>query len=99
MCVFPGSSPYLAEVTAGERETLNAAGKEWRAIPCDIKLQEIEKDSTLAPYPKFKRAKVWLSDDADRLLLRIEADVFVGSIFAEMRDVTFEDEGPKPAKR
>jgi hypothetical protein len=98
ICVFPGSSPYLAEITVGEREKLRAAGKEWASIPCDIKLQEIEKDNTLAPYPKFKRAKVWLSDDADRLLLRIEADIFVGSIFAEMRDVQFE-EGPAAAKR
>ena len=89
ICVFPGSSPYLAEITPGERETIKAAGKQWRAIPCEIKLREIEKDYGLAPHPKFKRAKVWLSDDADRLLLRIEADVYVGSIVAEMRQVKF----------
>jgi hypothetical protein len=91
ICVFPGSSPYLAEITAGEREKVKAAGKEWPAIPCDLKLREIEKDFALAPHPKFKRAKVWLSDDADRLLLRVEADVYVGSIFAEMREVKFLD--------
>lgn len=89
LCVFPGSSPYLAEVTVGHREKLKAAGREWSAIPCDIKLREIEKDNSLAPHAKFKSARVWLSDDPDRLLLRIEADVYVGSIFAEMREVKF----------
>ena len=97
ICVFPGSSPYLAEITAGEPETVKAAGKAWSAIPCDLKLHEIEKDMGLAPHPKFKRAKVWLSNDVDRLLLRIEADVHVGSIFAEMREVTFAD--ARPARR
>jgi hypothetical protein len=97
MCVFPGSSPYLADVTVGERERIKAAGKEWDAITCDVKLREIEKDLSLGPLTKFKRAKVWLSDDADRLLLRIEADVYVGSIFAEMRDVKFDE--TKPGKR
>jgi hypothetical protein len=97
MCVFPGSSPYLADVTVGEREKVKAAGKEWDAIACDIKLREIEKDLSLLPHTKFKRAKVWLSDDTDRLLLRIEADVYVGSIFAEMREVKFEE--TKPGKR
>jgi hypothetical protein len=94
ICVFPGSSPYLAEITAGEREKVEAAGKEWPAIPCDIKLREIEKDNTLVPHPKFKRAKVWLSDDSDRLLLRIEADVYVGSIFAALREVKFDEASP-----
>jgi hypothetical protein len=97
ICVFPGSSPYLADITAGEPETVKAAGKEWAAIPCDLKLREIEKDMSLMPHPKFKGAKVWLSNDADRLLLRIEADVHVGSIFAELREVTFAE--PAAGKR
>jgi hypothetical protein len=94
ICVFPGSSPYLADVIAGEPETVKAAGKDWEAIPCELKLREIEKDMSLAPHPKFKRAKVWLSNDADRLLLRIEADVHIGTIFAEMREVSFADTAP-----
>ena len=98
MCVFPGSSPYLADVTVGEREKIKVAGREWNAIACDIQLREIEKDLSLVPYSKFKRAKVWLSDDPDRLLLRIEADIFVGNIFAEMREVKFQDAQPAASK-
>jgi hypothetical protein len=33
---------------------------------------------------------VWLSDDADRILLRAEAEVFVGTVFAELQSVQFD---------
>jgi hypothetical protein len=89
ICVFPGSSPYYAEVSAGARTKIKAAGKEWSAIPCEIKLQEVGKELELEPHMKFKKATVWLSDDVDRLLLRIEAEVFVGSIWAELNSVKF----------
>jgi hypothetical protein len=72
------------------REKMTAAGREWPAIRCDIKLRSIEKDLTLSPHDKFKRATAWLSDDEDRLLLRIEADVFIGAISAELEKVEFE---------
>jgi hypothetical protein len=96
LCVFPGSSPYLADVKVERREKIEVAGGEWDAIACDVNLREIEKDFTLAPHAKFKKATAWLSDDDDRLLLRIEADVNIGSIWAEMRTVEFAD--AKPAR-
>lgn len=91
LCVFPGSSPYLAEVTAGESETVKASGKEWKAIPCEIKLRAIDKNQALTSHTKFKKATAWLSDDSDRLLVRIEAEVYIGSIWAELRDVKFDE--------
>jgi hypothetical protein len=94
LCVFPGTSPYLAEVKVSRHEKIEVAGREWNAIACDVNLREIDKDFALAPYAKFKRATAWLSDDPDRLLLRIEADVYVGSIWAEMRKVEFADGKP-----
>ncbi len=89
VCVFPGSSPYLAEATVAGREKVKVAGKEWPAIRCELKLRSIAKDFTLAPHSKFKEATVWVSDDADRLLLKIEAEVFVGKIWVELKDVKF----------
>lgn len=90
LCVYPGSSPYHAEITPRAPETVKAAGKEYSAIPCEIKLQSIEKDNSLTPHTKFRKATAWLSNDDDRLLLRIEADVFIGSVWAEMRETKFE---------
>ncbi len=36
----------------------------------------------------FRRATVWLSDDRDRLPVRIEADLFVGKVYADLVERT-----------
>ena len=89
LCVFPGGAPYLATITVTGREKLDVAGREWHAIKCDLQLSRIEDDFTLKPHKKFKKASAWISDDGDRLLLKISADVQVGSVWAEMQSVDF----------
>ena len=89
LCVYPGASPYLAEITVLDRSTTEAAGKTWNAIRCSVKLKEVAKDFTLKQHKKFKSATAWLSDDADRLLLRVESEVFIGSVWMEMKKVEF----------
>jgi hypothetical protein len=54
--VYPAAQPYLADVTVAGHESIKVAGKRWPAIKLDLKLQKIEKDLTLAPHQKFKRA-------------------------------------------
>ena len=46
------------------------------------------------PHRKFRRATAWVSDDSNRLPLRIEAQIFVGTVFAELQSVQFETEKP-----
>ena len=89
LCVFPGGAPYLATTTVTGRERLKVAGREWAAIKCDLQLSRIEDDFTLSTHSKFKKATAWISDDGDRLLLKISADVQVGSVWAEMQSVGF----------
>lgn len=89
MCVFPGSSAYLAEITVVRREKIKVAGREYAAIRCNMQLRSVSKDFELSPHQKFKRATAWLSDDADRLFLRLEADIFVGKVWMEMRSAEF----------
>ncbi len=89
LCVYPSTGAYLAEIHVLAREKVKAAGREWDAIKCDIKLREVMRDFTVAPHRKFKKAAAWLSDDKDRLLLRVEAEVFVGSIWAELKSADF----------
>ena len=89
LCVFPGNAPYLATVTVTGREKLRAAGHEWNAIRCDLQLNGIEADYSLSKHRKFKTATAWISDDADRLLLKVEAEVFVGSVWAELQSVSY----------
>lgn len=90
--VYPSAAPFLAEVDVLGREKVKAAGKEWPAIKVALKLQSINKELELEPHQKFKSATAWLSDDRDRLLLKIEAEVMVGHVWMELRQVEFGDQ-------
>src|SRR5204863_464618 len=84
---FPSATdPYLATVTVLGRERVTIPAGTYNAIKFDLQLNRI-KDGQLQPHRKFRRANVWLSDDPDRLLLKIEAQVFIGSVFCELHSV------------
>jgi hypothetical protein len=87
--VFSATAPYLATVTVLGRERLTVPAGTYNAIKFDLQLNRI-KDGELQPHRKFRRAYAWLSDDPDRLLLKIEAQVFVGSVLCELQSVDFE---------
>jgi Protein of unknown function (DUF3108) len=89
--VYPATSAYLTTVTVLGRERLTGPSGTYNAIKLDLQLSKIGKNRELEPHRKFRRATVWLSDDSDRLLLRIQAQVFVGTVFAELQSVEFED--------
>ena len=96
--VYPNDSAYLAEVTVLGRETLKLKGSEWPAIKLSLRLQSLGKDLTVAPFRKFRGANAWLSDDADRLLLKVETDVMIGSVWMELRDRSIDSPAPVPRK-
>lgn len=89
--VYPATSAYLATVTVLGRERLTGPSGAYNAIKLDLQLSKIGKTRELEPHRKFRRATVWLSDDPDRLLLRIQAQIFVGTVFAELQSVEFDD--------
>lgn len=89
LIVYPGKSAYLAEIEVLNRENVKVAGKSYSAIKCQLRLQGITKELTLEPHTKFKQAFAWISDDNDRLLLKAEAEIFIGSVWAEMSSVKF----------
>jgi hypothetical protein len=87
--VYSATAPYLATVTVLGRERVTVPAGTYNAIKFDLQLNRI-KDGQLQPHRKFRRANAWLSDDADRLLLKIEAQVFIGSVLCELQSVDFE---------
>ena len=89
LVVYPTTDPFLAQVSVGARGKVKAGRKPYNAIPLDLKLWKIDGDLGLVPYDKFKRATVWLSDDANRLLLKLEGEIFVGTVWAELESVEF----------
>lgn len=90
LVVYPATTPYLATITVvGHEKTLVHAGS-YDAIKLDLKLSKIGKNMELEPHKKFRRGTIWVSNDSDRLLLRIEAQIFVGTVFAELQSVDFD---------
>ena len=92
--VYPATNAYLATVTVLGREKISVRAGSYNAIKLDLQLSKVGKTNELEPHRKFRRANIWISDDSDRLVLRIEAQIFVGTIFADLQSVRFE--GVKP---
>jgi hypothetical protein len=91
LMVYPETTAYVATVTVSGREKISVRAGRYPAIKLDLQLKKVGKNMELEPHKKFKRATVWVSDDNDRLLLRVEAQIFVGSVFAELQSVQFEE--------
>jgi hypothetical protein len=92
--VYPSTSAYLCTITPLGREHINIAAGSYEAIKLDLQLNKIGKKHELLPHKKFRRATIWISDDPNRLVLRIETQIFAGTIFAELQSVQFDDGRP-----
>lgn len=90
LAVYPTSSAYLATATVLDRRPVHVPAGSYSAIRLDLKLQRIGKKGKLEPHRKFKRATAWISDDSDRLPLRIDAEIFIGTVTAELESVRFD---------
>jgi hypothetical protein len=87
--VYPGTNAYLATITMLGRDKISVRAGTYNAIKLDLQLSRVGKHLDLEPHRKFRRAKIWVSDDANRILLLIEAQIFVGTVFAELQSVSF----------
>jgi hypothetical protein len=92
VAVYPANSTYVATVTVFGREHLRVRSGNYNAIKMDLKLQRVNKKNELEPHRKFKRATIWLSDDNDRVLLRVESQIFVGTVTAELQSIRFDND-------
>lgn len=85
---FPGDSPYLAIVTVKGREAIMCMGKSQPALKLALEVRKLEvkdkKPTQAVAYGKFKSGTFWVSDDALRLPLRAEVNVFVGFVYGEL---------------
>jgi hypothetical protein len=87
LVVYPANAPYLATVTVLGREQIKVKAGTYPAIKIDLRLEKVTNNMTLAPHGKFKHGTGWLSDDADRLPLRLNAQIFVGTVWLELQKV------------
>ena len=92
IAVYPATSAYLTTVTVLAHEHISVRAGSYNAIKIDLQLKRIGKKMELEPHKKFRRATIWVSDDANRIPLRIEAQIFVGTVFAELQAVRFDQD-------
>ncbi len=90
--VYPATSAYLTTITVLGRERLIVRAGTYNTIKVDLQLKRLGKNLELEPHRKFRRATVWISDDANRIPLRIEAQIFVGTVFAELQTMRFDQD-------
>jgi hypothetical protein len=88
--VYAATSAYLVTVTVLGRDHISVHAGSYNAIKCDLQLKRVGKNLELEPHRKFRKATIWISDDQDRIPLRIEAQIFVGTVFADLYAVHFE---------
>lgn len=89
LVVYPARSAYLTRIEVKGREKIEVGGKTYPAVRLSVSLQHVSKKHVLEPHKKFKNASIWLSDDKERLLLKIQSEVFVGSVWMELQSVKF----------
>jgi Protein of unknown function (DUF3108). len=82
LAIYAATNAYLATVTVTGREKSSVHAGTYNAIKLDLQLKRIGKHLELEPHKKFRGATIWVSDDAERLILRIDAQIFVGTVFA-----------------
>jgi Protein of unknown function (DUF3108) len=87
LVVWASNAPYLATVNVIGRETLTLNGRKQKTIKLDLKLKGIDKKLGLKEHSVFKSGRGWLSDDDRRIPIRIEADIFIGYVFAELQSL------------
>jgi hypothetical protein len=92
--IVPATSAYLGTITVLGRERITVPTGTYDAIKVDLQLNKIDKNRQLKSHKKFRRAIIWLSDDPDRLILRAETQVFIGTVFAELQSVQFDNGKP-----
>jgi len=85
LCLHPFRSPMFSEITVLGRENHNGRA----CIKLDVKLNKINKETLkLEEYSKLKKATLWISDDADRVLMELRSKVFIGDVRAVLHKHT-----------
>jgi len=87
--IYPGSTPYLADVTVLGSDRIKTAAREWNARKLALGLRRIDrKTMRVLPHRSFKSAQAWISDDEQRLLLKARTEIFVGSVWMELARIS-----------
>ena len=91
VALMTAASPYLATLTVVGKGKIQVKAGEFPAFEYSVSLEKINKFGELEARKGFKDGHAWISDDADRLILKVQADVFVGTVTSELESLQFTD--------
>ncbi len=83
--VFNGKSRYFISLTAVDRRTMRFQGRER---PVFVISPQVRNLTTTKPRSKLRQAYIFVTDDEDRDILRIESSVFIGSVSVDLESVS-----------
>lgn len=89
--VFNGKSRYFITLTAVDHKVIRFRGQERAVFVISPRVRNL---TTTKPRSKLREAFIFVSDDDDRDILRIESSVFIGSV-----SVDLESYSPLPNER
>lgn len=84
IALFPAFTPYLIHLEALGAERISVPAGEYDAIKIRLDIRKIGKKKSLAGFKKFKRATMWISNDDDRYVLKVDTDLFIGTVYAQL---------------
>src|SRR5437764_634479 len=85
LAIYAATNAYLATVTVTGREKISVRAGAYNAIKLNLGLKRIGKHFELEPHKKFRGATIWVSADTERLIVRADAQIFVGTVFAALQ--------------
>lgn len=83
LLVQPLDRLYLVSFSVVGQESRQVFDKTWKTLRLSVHVRRVTDDFTLTAYDKLSHATLWLSDDAYRIPVEIQADLRLG--FASMR--------------
>lgn len=87
--VMSAKNPYRVSMRVIGRGPLQTHGGRFPAIEMEVALDKVDVPTGhLKPHKLFKSARAWMSDDADRVPLKVETQIFLGRITMELETLT-----------
>ena len=93
--VFDGKSRYLIKLKAQEKVALTING---RATPAWVIVPEVRKATENHNHKKLKSAKIYVTADAQREVVKLSSKVFVGTVNTTLKSFSPEPSQPMGAK-
>ena len=89
LAVMTAGSPYLVTIKVVGQGRVQVQAGEFPTFEYAMTMEKVNKYGGLEQRKGFKSAHAWVSNDANRLIVKAQADVFVGTVTVELENVQF----------